>query len=164
LLPPPPHPIAATEAKKTTRASMAIQLRRRRAGIPSRQTSASAVPPADCQGNFAGRSSEAVAAVVETVSVAVAVVAIEAGATAHVGRSVAPAGLAVIEQERAIEPENPPDAVGLIVEVLPEVAPGLTVMLPLLARVKLGVAAEVTVTLTVVVEVIAPDVPVTVIA
>jgi hypothetical protein len=60
----------------------------------------------------------------------------------------------------ATAPVNPPDGVTVMVEVLPVVAPGLVkVMLPLLVRAMLG--GGVTVTVTVVVCVNAPEVPVT---
>lgn len=171
LLPPDPQPIAAIEAKKTTSPSMAIQLRRRRAGMPKKQTSASAVPPAEGQKNFAGLSAglfmELVAAVVLTVSVEVsapAVIETDVGASVHVGASIAPDGLDVTEQDRLTAPVNEFFGVTVIVDVFPEVAPGLTEMFPLLVRAKVGAAAAVTVTLTVVLDVIAPDVPVTVTA
>jgi hypothetical protein len=75
-----------------------------------------------------------VAAVVDTVNVAVcAVVPLkfvnEAGERLHVAGSLAAVG--VMAQVSATVPVNPPDGVTLIVEVLPVVAPGLTVMAPL---------------------------------
>jgi hypothetical protein len=83
----------------------------------------------------------------------------------NVGGSVAPLGLDVRAAVNVTLPVNPPLGVTVIVEVLPVVAPELTVMLPPLDRAKLGVGTNaVTVTLTTVVWVIEPDVPVTVIA
>ena len=90
-----------------------------------------------------------VAAVVTTVSVDVWAVAplivSEAGETLHVAGSLAAAGLTA--QVKATAPLNPPDPVTLMVEVLPVLAPGLTVMLPLLLRAKSGGTAF-TVTVT----------------
>ena len=98
-----------------------------------------------------------------TVSVAVCadelVIDTEAG-TLHVAGSLAAVG--VITQLRLTVPVNPPDGVTIIVDVLPVVAPGLTLMLPLLLRANVGGTAAVTVTFTVVVRVILPEVPVTV--
>jgi phage tail protein X len=65
-------------------------------------------------------------------------------------------------QLRFTVPVNPFDGVTVIVDVLPVVAPGVTVTLPLLLSANEGVAAVVTVTLTGVVAVMLPDVPVTV--
>jgi hypothetical protein len=59
----------------------------------------------------------------------------------------------------ATAPVNPPDGVTVMVEVLPVVAPGLTVMLLPLVRAKLGGAA--TLTVTVVDCANEPEVPVT---
>jgi hypothetical protein len=103
-----------------------------------------------------------VAAVVLTVNVEVCDGVIEAGDRPHVGGSLAPEGLDVIAHVKAIEPLNPPDGITLIVEVFPLVAPGLTVMLPLLVSVNVDAAAGFTVTLTVVVCTSVPEVPVTV--
>lgn len=70
----------------------------------------------------------------------------EAGERAQVAGSLAAAG--AMAQVSATAPVNPPDGATLIVEELPVVAPGLTVMFPLLVRAKLGVGAAVTVTVT----------------
>jgi hypothetical protein len=79
---------------------------------------------------------------------------------------LAPDVLEVIAQVKVIDPLNPPEGVTLIVEVFPLVAPGLTVMLPLLASVNVAAAVAFTVTLTTVVGagVMPLAVPVTVIA
>ena len=50
----------------------------------------------------------------------------------QVGASDAPAGELVSEQERLTPPVNPFSGVAVIVTVFPEVAPGLTLMMPLL--------------------------------
>ena len=98
-----------------------------------------------------------------TVSVAVCadelVIDTEAG-TLHVAGSLAAVG--VITQVRLTKPVNPPDGIMVIVDVLPVVAPGLTLMLPLLLRANVGDATPVTVTFTVVVRIILAEVPVTV--
>ena len=67
----------------------------------------------------------------------------EAGERAQVAGSLAAAG--AMAQVSATAPVNPPDGVTVIVEVLLVVAPGLTVMPPLLVRAKLGGGAAVTV-------------------
>jgi hypothetical protein len=103
-----------------------------------------------------------VAAVVETVNTSVPEPLTDEDAREHVAGSLAAAGLT--EQLRLTAPVNPLTAATVIVEVLPVVAPGATVMLPLFFRVKLWAAAAVTVTLTVVLDVIVPEVPDTVIA
>jgi hypothetical protein len=81
-----------------------------------------------------------------------------------VGRSVAPEGLVAIAAVRATLPVKPPLGVTVMVVVLPVVAPGgLMVIAPPLVRAKLGTGGAVTITVTVVVCVIEPEVPVTVI-
>ncbi len=91
-----------------------------------------------------------VAAAVLTVSVEVWAVAplivTEAGERLHVAGSLAASG--VTAQVKATAPLNPPDPVTLMVDLLPVVAPGLSVMLPLLLRAKLGGTAAFTVTVT----------------
>lgn len=77
------------------------------------------------------RSVEVCAAVPEIVT--------EAGESAQVAGSLAAVGATA--QVSATAPVSPPDGVTVMVEVLPVVAPGLTVMLPLFERAKLGVAA-----------------------
>ena len=62
-------------------------------------------------------------------------------------------------QLRLTVPVNAYDGVMVIVEVLPVIAPGLTVMLPPLVSAKLGVP---TLTVKAVVCVMTPEVPVTV--
>jgi hypothetical protein len=80
----------------------------------------------------------------------------------NVGRSEAPAGLAVRAAVKVTLPVNPPLGVTVIVELLPVVAPGeLMVMAPPLVRAK-EAGVEVTVTVTVVVCVMVPETPVTV--
>ena len=97
-----------------------------------------------------------------TVSVDVCPGVIEAGDRPHVGGSLGLEMLVVTAQVRLTELLKPPDGVTLIVDVFPLVAPGLTVMLPLLVSVNVDAAAGFTVTLTVVVCTSVPEVPVTV--
>jgi hypothetical protein len=113
-----------------------------------------------------------VEAVVVTVSVAVTaelpLMVTEAGML-QVGISVGFAMLVVTAQERSTAPVKPFDGVTVIFAVLPLVAPGLSVIEPLLLNVKLPatVVPLVTVTFTTVVSVIFPvvaSVPVTVTA
>ena len=105
-----------------------------------------------------------VGAVVVRVSVEVPVVAplivTEVGESAQVAGSLAAAG--VIAQVSATAPVNPPEGVTLIVDVLAVVAPRLTMILPLFVRSNAGATNAFTVTFTVVVCVIAPEMPVTV--
>ena len=61
----------------------------------------------------------------------------EAGERPHVTGLVGLDGSVVTEQESATDPVNELDGVTVMVTVLPLVAPGLTVMLPLLESVKL---------------------------
>jgi hypothetical protein len=85
----------------------------------------------------------------------------EVGETAQVAGSVP----AFVEnaQVRLTVPVNPPDGVTLTVEVLPVVAPGATLIAPLLLSAYVPtVAGAVTVTPTAGVSVVDPDVPVTV--
>ena len=119
-------------------------------------THAKLEPPAAYQGIplRLGRSNAAVvAAVVATVSIDVLAVApliaTEAGESAQVAGSFAAAG--AMAQVRATAPVKPPDGVTLIVEELPVVAPGITVMFPLLVRAKVGATYAVTFTLTMVI-------------
>jgi hypothetical protein len=117
------------------------------------------VPPAAYQGTgtppdlgWPGRLSAAlVAAVVVIVSVEVCAVAPErvtdVGERLHVAGPLAAIGLTA--QLKLTAPLNPFDPVALIVDVLPVIAPGLTVMFPLLLRAKLGfTTTAVTVTVT----------------
>ena len=120
---------------------------RRRTGKPKHSRHASAAPAA-----YHRPAKDAlVAAVVVTVSVEVWAVAplivTEAGETLHVAGSLAAAGLTA--QVKATAPLNPPDPVTLMVAPLPVVAPGLTVMLPLLLRAKLGGTTTTAFTVTV---------------
>ena len=102
--------------------------------MPKKTTRARAAPPAVGQKRFLGWLRAVVAAVVATVKVEVVVA--EAGFRLHVGASVAPDGLAVTAQVRLTVPVNEPDGVMVIVEVLPVVAPGETVIAPLFINVK----------------------------
>jgi hypothetical protein len=70
---------------------------------------------------------------VEVTAVAPLIVT-EAGESAQVAGSLAATG--AMAQVSATGPVNPPDGVTMIVEELPVVAPGLTVMLPLFVRAK----------------------------
>jgi hypothetical protein len=159
LMLPPPQPIARPETNTTSSAIITSQLRRR-LGTKKKSTARTA-PPVDGQNSFRG-SFIAVAAVVPTVTVAVAgeaeVTFAEDGLTEQVAGALEAVG--VIAQLRLTAPVNPPEGVTEIDDV--PLPPRLTVMLPLLLRAKLGDVAEVTFTFTVVVCVIVPDVPVTV--
>jgi len=64
-------------------------------------------------------------------------------------------------QDSATVPVNPPEGVTVIVEVLPLVAPGATVIWPPLVRANVPAGAAVTVTLTSEVTVIPFEMPVT---
>jgi hypothetical protein len=125
---------------------------RRRPGTPKNRTQAKVAPAAAYQGAppaLGSAKAALAAAVVLTVTVEVWAVAplivTEAGETLHVAGSLAAAGLTA--QVKATAPLNPPAPVTLMVEVLLVLAPGLTVMLPLLLRAKLGGTAF-TVTVT----------------
>ena len=131
--------------------------------MPNKNTRARTAPPVDGQNGLAGLLSEVVAGVVLTVNMSVCAVApltvTDGVARPHVGRSLAPAGELVIAQVIATAPVNPPDGVTVMVEVLPVVAPGLTVTLLLLVRAKLG--GKTTFTVTVVNCAKEPEMPVT---
>ena len=121
---------------------METQLRRR-AGMPKKKTAARAAPPADGQNSFSGLLRALLAAVVATVRVDVCAVAplmVTDAGILHVAGSVAPVGPTTL-QDRLTAPVNPPAGVTVMVEVLPVAAPGFTVMLPLLATVKLAATA-----------------------
>ena len=157
----PPQPMPATEITRTSRPTIASQLRRR-LGMPKRKTSARAVPPADGQNSLLVRLRALEAAVVETVRVdvfaVVSVMLTEAGDRLQVAGSLAAVG--VIAQVRATLPVNPSEGVTVMVEVLPLVAPGFTVMAPLLDRANEPEdVVEVTVTVTEVVSVVEPETP-----
>lgn len=161
--PPPPQPTAAIETNRASSATMASQLRR--LGTQTRKTSARAVPPAEGQNSLLVRLRALVAAVVPMVKVDVTadvpVMLAEVGDRLHVAGSLEAVGL--MEQVKATVPVNPPDGVTLIVDVLPDVAPGFTVMLPPLDSANEPVdVVEFTVRVTGVVSVVEPFVPVTV--
>ena len=79
----------------------------------------------------------------------------------QVGVSVAPAGLVVTAQVKLTEPVKPPE--GVTVRVLVPEEPGLAmVMFPLFESEKLAGTGVLTMRLSVVVSVLLPDVPVTV--
>jgi len=85
-----------------------------------------------------------------------------AGFSVQVAGLVAPDG-PVTAQARGTLPVNPPDGVTEITDVFPAVAPATRLRVVGFAlREKLGVAGAVMVTVTVVVSVVLPDVPVTV--
>jgi hypothetical protein len=145
--------------------------RRRRAGRPKSTKQARVTPPVAYQGTrriFGGAKLLVVAAVVETVRVPVAEEApvMSTGDVVpklKVGESTAPSGLDARAAVRVTFPVKPPLGMTLIVVVLPVVVPGeLMVMAPPLVIVKLGATYALTVTVTVVWLVIAPDMPVTV--
>lgn len=79
---------------------------------------------------------EVVVAVRVDVCGAVLLMEMEAGESPQVVGLVAPAGELVMEQARETVPVNELDGVTVIVEVLPVVAPGATVMFPLFESVK----------------------------
>jgi hypothetical protein len=82
-----------------------------------------------------------------------------------VGRLLAPAGLVVSAAVRATLPVKPPLGATVMVAVFPEVAPLATVIAPLLVSAKFGGVTEaVMVAFTMVVCVMEPFTPVTVIA
>jgi hypothetical protein len=124
------------------------------------------VPPVEGQNNLFIWFSLLVAAVVVTVSVEVCAVlplsVTEAGLRLQLAGSLAAVGL--MEQLRFTVPEYPFVPARLMVEVFPVVAPGLTVIAPLLPAAPLAwkVGCPVTVSETVVVAFNAPAVPVTV--
>lgn len=101
---------------------------------------------------------------VVTVSVAVCAVAplisTEEGVTVQVAGLVAPLGPLGM-QLRLTVPVRPLTGVTVMMEVLPVVAPAVTVMLPPLVSVKPGTGGAETVAVTVVVWVTVPAVPVT---
>jgi hypothetical protein len=85
----------------------------------------------------------------------------EVGDRLQVAGSLAAVGL--MEQVRATAPENPAvPGVTVITEVLPEAAPGATLIPLTLESAKVGAATAFTVTFTVVVCVMGPEIPVTV--
>ena len=161
---PPPQPIPPMEARRTRAIARVAQ--RRRVGTPKKTIAASIVP---VRPNLRGVLRPVVAAVLFTVSVAVAALVpetvTEAG-TLQVGALVGLTMLVVTAQERLTWPVKPPEGEALMVEVLPVVAPGAMVIPPLLLRLNPASAeVPVTVTLTLVVAVILPVVastPVTV--
>jgi hypothetical protein len=80
---------------------------------------------------------DVVLAVRVAVSAVEPLIATDVGERLHVTGLVAPDGDVVTAQVSATVPENELDGVTVIVEVLPEVAPGLlTLMVPLLERLK----------------------------
>ncbi len=134
--PPPPHamkpPMRIT--RKTSRPSR-VRQRRRRPGmpIPSSKPKARVVPPAyqRTPGRAGGARAALVAAVVETVKVAVTaeLPVTLTGVVApklRVGASCAPLGAEVMAAESETLPVNPLLGVTVTVEVLPVVAPGDT--------------------------------------
>jgi len=144
LLPPLPQP--STPQVRTTSSisnpSMVFK-ERRRAGMPNNRTQAIMAPPADGQNSFNDRL-RAVAAVVLTVSVAACAVAplmvTEAGML-HVAGSVAAAG--AMAQLSVTTPVKPLYGVMVMVELLPVVAPGMTLIgVPVREKVGGGVVVK----------------------
>lgn len=116
------------------------------------------LPPARKRGLAEGRSALLEAAVVLTVKVAVAAPApliVTEDGIVQVGGSTGLEMLVLTAQVRFTWPVKPPEGVTLIVVVLPVVAPGATVMFPLLLSAKPG-RIIVTVTFTEVLAVIVP--------
>ena len=100
--------------------------------------------------------------VLSTVTVDVnapAVMSTEVGFNPHVTGLVALAGLVVIAQVKSTVPVNASEGVTVMIDVLPVVAPCVTVIAPLSLMLKLGPALMVTAT-SVLSEML-PDVPVT---
>ena len=146
LVPPPPQPIIKVVTTATKRLNRAL-LVRQRAGMPKKHSSAKTAPPAGVKNSFICRLNALLFAVVSTVRIAVfalPVMLTEDEERLHVGGEVRLFGLT--EQVRFTVPVKPPDGVTVIVEVLPEVAPRLTVMFPLLLKPKPGGGAWLTVT------------------
>jgi hypothetical protein len=147
------------EANTASRPSIASQLRRR-LGTQKNNSSANDAPPADGQKSFLVWFIDVVAAVVLMVSVAVCAVVpltVTVAGMLHVAGSFE--AFVVNAQLRFTVPVKPLFGVTVIVEVLPVVAPGATVMAPLLATPKPGVPMF---TASVVVGTSDPEVPVTV--
>jgi hypothetical protein len=110
--------------------------------MPKKTSRARTAPPAAGQNGLLVLLRVVLAAVVFTVSVDVVVA--DAGLRLQVGESMAPEGAEVMAQVRLTVPLNPPTGLMVMLEVLPVVAPGLTLMAPLLESVK----PEFTVTVT----------------
>jgi hypothetical protein len=111
--------------------------------MPMSRTKAMVVPPVVYQritGRAGYASAPLVAAVVEMVSVAVPALALAmvtglVEPKLNVGRSCAPAGLAVTAAVRDTLPAKPPLGVTVTVEVLPVIAPGaIVIAVPLSAK------------------------------
>src|ERR1019366_2585021 len=140
-VPPPPQATMPplTAASRTSKPSMARQLRRR-AGIPNRSRQARTAPPVLYQGT-PGCSGCAVALVVALVVTTMSV-AFTAATPLMVTGLLAPklnvgafrlvVGPEVIAAVRATLPVNPPTGVRVTVEVFPVVAPAATVTAVLL--------------------------------
>jgi hypothetical protein len=90
---------------------------------------------------------DVVATVRVSVAAAAPVMVTEFDVKLHVAGLVAPVGPATA-QVRLTAPVNPFEGVAEIVDVLPVVAPAVTLMLPPLVRAKLGTGAAETVTVT----------------
>jgi hypothetical protein len=154
--------MAMPETRTMNSPIMASQLRRR-LGTKKKSTARTA-PPVEGQNSLSG-SLSAVAAVVLTLRVEVRaplVMLTDVGLSEQVAGALAAVG--AMAQVRLTEPVNPPDGVTVMVDVLPELAPRVTVMLPLLLRAKVPVVGAATVTLTIDVCVLEPLTPLTVTA
>ena len=143
-LPPPPHPREPKMKKSNTSTPRAFDHLHRRAGMPMSKTQATGGPPTNDHKSFLAGFKAELAAVVFTVRVIVCAVqplmVAELGRL-HVAGSLAAVG--VIAQLREIAPVNPPDAVKLIVDVFPVVAPGATLTaVPVMEKLGAGAPGE----------------------
>jgi len=154
----PPQPMTPSDRHMTTAAVSSAGRLRLRFGTAKNSSSASAVPPPEGHSRRIMRLSAVDAAVVVTVSVEVCapvpVIVTEVGDRTHCAGSLAATGL--IEQLSATVPVKPLVGVTEIVDVLPVVAPGTTLIADPL---NVNPGAAVTVSATVVDAVKAPEVP-----
>ena len=161
VLLPPPQAMPAMETKKTSRTTIASQLRRF-FGIQKKSRQAKTVPPpAAGQKLVLWSFMEVVVAVVEMVSVAVAE-PLAAGVTELLSK-LQPAGwlgaVGLMEQVRSTALAKPSVDWTVMVDVLPEVAPAVSVRLVgLLVMEKSGLPTETLTALDVEME---PDVAIT---
>lgn len=170
----PPQLMRPTARNASSVNILSIDRQRRwRAGIPKKMRQANVAPPAAYHGTARGlglTNAPVVAVVVVTMSVPVpfdapVMLTGDVAPKLKVGGSVAPVGLDVRAAVSVTLPVNPPLGITVMVVVFPVVAPGeLMVITPPLLSVKLGAMYALTLAVTVVGMVIAPEVPVTVTA
>ena len=166
LLPPPLFPLplepqpmpTPTIAPRMSMPRMARQLRRR-AGIPKKKSMASVAPPPIAKNLFNGRLRAALLELVAMVSVEVT--AVVPLMLTEVGErlQVTPPAVGATEQARATLPVNPLPGVTAMV-VVAELPAVMEPLFGLAVTAKVGVAAEVTITVRVVVGISVPEVPV----